>query len=130
LLKLILSLGVFVLTSPAQETALREIIQCAEAHYSFGTAVDGEGCVLFTEFSHRKIQRWNPVTRRLDVWRSTDTPGMFGLATGIGSDVFVGLDLGDTGNPGKILRIANDGKEEFIVENITRPRQLTCDATM
>ena len=129
LLKIILSLGLFVLTSPAQETALREIIPCAEAHYSFGTAVDAEGCVLFTEFSHRKIQRWNPVTRRLDVWRGTDTPGMFGLATGIGSDVFVGLDLGDTGNPGKILRIANDGKEEFIVENITRPRQLTCDAT-
>ena len=44
LLKIILSLGLFVLTSPAQETALREIIPCAEAHYSFGTAVDAEGC--------------------------------------------------------------------------------------
>jgi hypothetical protein len=109
--------------------AIREIAPCAFAHYSFGTAVDLEGHVLFTEFSHRKIQRWNPVTRRLDVWRGTDTPGMFGIAAGIGSDVFVGMDLGDTGNPGKILRIAGDGKEEYVVENITRPRQLTCDAT-
>jgi sugar lactone lactonase YvrE len=129
LLKITLFLGLLALTCTAQEAAMREIIPCAEAHYSFGTAVDAEGFVLFTEFSHRRIQRWNPVTHRLDVWRGTDTPGMFGLATGTGSDVFVGLDLGDTGNPGKILRIANDGKEEFIVENITRPRQLTCDAT-
>jgi hypothetical protein len=129
LLKIITLFGIFALTCVAQESAQREIVPCAEAHYSFGTAVDSEGCVLFTEFSHRKIQRWNPVTRHLDVWRGTDTPGMFGLATGTGSDVFVGLDLGDTGNPGKILRIANDGKEEFIIESITRPRQLTCDAT-
>ena len=108
---------------------IREIAPCAFAHYSFGTAITTNGLVLFTEFNHRQIQSWNPQTRRLEVWRASNTPGMFGLATGTAGDVFVGMDLGDRGNPGKILRIRADGQEEFIVENITRPRQLTCDSS-
>ena len=83
----------------------RDIIPCANAHYSFGTAVTTNGLVLFTEFNHRQIRSWNPQTRRLEVWRAAKTPGMFGLATGTGGDVFVGMDLGDKGNPGKVLRI-------------------------
>jgi len=112
----------------AQEAGTtRDIIPCAVAHYSFGTAVTTNGLVLFTEFNHRQIRSWNPQTRRLEVWRAAKTPGLFGLATGTAGDVFVGMDLGDKGNPGKVLRIRTDGQEEFIVENITRPRQLTCD---
>ena len=114
-------------TAPKAVTT-RDIIPCATAHYSFGTAVTTNGLVLFTEFNHRQIRSWNPQTQRLEVWRAAKTPGMFGLVTGTAGDVFVGMDLGDKGNPGKILRIAADGKEEHIVENITRPRQLTCDA--
>jgi len=119
--------------SAAEDAAPRvgttqDIIPCATAHYSFGTAVTTNGLVLFTEFNHRQIRSWHPQTRRLEVWRAKETPGMFGLATGTAGDVFVGLDLGDQGNPGKILRIAADGKEEYIVENITRPRQLACDS--
>ena len=111
--------------SAAEDAAPRvgttqDIIPCATAHYSFGTAVSSNGLVLFTEFNHRQIRSWHPQTRRLEVWRAKETPGMFGLATGTAGDVFVGLDLGDQGNPGKILRIAADGKEEYIVENITQ----------
>ena len=108
--------------------SVRDITPCATAHYSFGTAVDTDGLVLFTEFSHRRIRSWNPRTSRTEVWRDKNAPGMYGLATGTAGDVFVGMDLGDTGSPGKVLRICADGHEEFVLENITRPRQLTCDS--
>ena len=106
---------------------VKSFTPCATAHYSFGTAVDSSGRVLFTEFSHRQIRSWDPRTGNVEVWRDKDTPGMFGLATGTGGDVFVGLDLGDAGNPGKVMRSGSDRQEEFVMENITRPRQLTCD---
>lgn len=100
---------------------------CAEAHFSFGTAISREGEVLFTEFSRRKIQSWNPLTRRANIWREEPTPGMYGFALSPNRDVLIGLDLGDKGAPGKVLRIAPDQTEEYILENITRPRQITCD---
>lgn len=111
-----------------EAASVREITPCATAHYSFGTAVDAKGLVLFTEFSHRRIRSWNPRTGRTEVWREKSTPGMYGLATGINGDVFAGLDLGDPGNSGKVMRISADGREEFVIENITRPRQLACDS--
>ena len=107
---------------------VKDITPCAAAHYSFGTAVDAEGLVLFSEFSHRRICSWNPTTGSVNVRHDRHTPGMYGLATGTDGDVFVGLDLGDTGNPGKVMRIGADGREEFVMENVTRPRQLTCDS--
>ena len=107
---------------------VKSFTPCAAAHYSFGVAVHSSGLVLFTEFSRRKIRGWNPRTGNVEVWYGKDKPGMFGLATGTGGDVFVGLDLGDVGNPGKVMRIDAEQKEEFVMENITRPRQLTCDS--
>jgi len=83
--------------------------------------------VLFTEFNRRVIKRWNPIHGTTDVWRAKQTPGMFGLSANKTGDVFVGIDLGDSGNPGKVLRIGADGTEAHIIEGITRPRQLTCD---
>lgn len=104
-----------------------DAIPIAEAHYSFGTTVARDGTVLFTEFNRRVIKRWNPIHRSTDVWREHQTPGMFGLSANKTGDVFVGIDLGDTGNPGKVLRIGADGTEAHIIEGITRPRQLACD---
>lgn len=104
-----------------------DAIPIAEAHYSFGTTVTSDGSVLFTEFNHREIKRWNPTNGSTDVWRAKQTPGMFGLTANKNGDVFVGIDLGDIGNPGKVLRIGADGMEAHIIEGITRPRQLACD---
>lgn len=112
----------------AEFSSSAQVTPCALAHYSFGTAVHQSGLVLFTEFSHRQIRSWDPTTGSVKVWHDRHTPGMYGLATGSGGDVFVGLDLGDTGNPGKVMRISADGREEFVMENVTRPRQLTCDS--
>jgi sugar lactone lactonase YvrE len=103
------------------------LVPVAEAHYSFGCAVAGNGQVLFTEFNHRLIQCWDPVTGRTDPWRILRTPGMYGVATSDMGGVFVGLDLGDLGNPGKVLRISQDGTDHDVVLGITRPRQMTCD---
>ncbi len=104
-----------------------DAIPIADAHYSFGTAVARDETVLFTEFNHREIKRWNPTRGSTDVWRAKETPGMFGLTANKTGDVFVGIDLGDIGNPGKVLRIGADGTEAHIIEGITRPRQLACD---
>ena len=104
-----------------------DAIPIADAHYSFGTAVARDETVLFPEFNHREIKRWNPTHGRTDVWRAKQTTGMFGLAANKTGEVFVGIDLGDNGNPGKVLRIGADGTESHIIEGITRPRQLTCD---
>jgi sugar lactone lactonase YvrE len=104
-----------------------DAIPIAEAHYSFGTTVARVGTVLFTEFNHREIKSWNPIRGCTDVWRAKQTSGMYGLTANKSGDVFVGLDLGDNGNPGKVLRIKADGTEAYIVESITRPRQLACD---
>jgi len=104
-----------------------DAIPIAEAHYSFGTTVARDGTILFTEFNHREIKSWNPLRGSTDVWRAKQTPGMYGLTANKSGDVFVGLDLGDNGNPGKVLRIKADGTETHIIERITRPRQLACD---
>ena len=104
-----------------------DAIPIAEAHYSFGTEVAHDGTVLFTEFNRREIKRWNPIDGTTDVWRTKQTPGMFGVCANNTGDVFVGIDLGDNGNPGKVLRIGADGTEAHIIEGITRPRQLVCD---
>lgn len=112
----------------AADVTAHDAAPIAEAHYSFGTAVTRGGNVLFTEFSRRVIQRWNPLEGRTDVWRAKQTPGMFGLSAHGTGDVFVGIDLGDKGNPGKVLRIGADGEQAHIIEGITRPRQLACDA--
>ena len=104
-----------------------DAIPIAEAHYSFGTEVAHDGTVLFTEFNRREIKRWNPIDGTTDVWRTKQTPGMFGVCANNTGDVFVGIDLGDNGNPGKVLRIGADGMEAHIIEGITRPRQLACD---
>jgi streptogramin lyase len=105
----------------------RDAVPIAEAHYSFGTAACRDGTVLFTEFNRGIIKRWNPNDRTTDVWRTKRTPGMFGLSVSPNGDVFVGVDLGDNGDPGKVLRIGVDGTEVHIIEGVTRPRQLTCD---
>ena len=104
-----------------------DAVPVAEAHYSFGTAVAHDGTVLFTEFNRRVIKRWNPIHGTTDVWRAKQIPGMYGLSANTVGDVFAGIDLGDNGNPGKVLRIGADGTEAYIIEGITRPRQLTCD---
>ena len=104
-----------------------DAVPIAEAHYSFGTAVAHDGTVLFTEFNRRVIKRWNPIHGTTDVWRAKQMPGMFGLSANTVGDVFAGIDLGDNGNPGKVLRIGADGTEAYIIEGITRPRQLACD---
>lgn len=104
-----------------------DAIPIVEAQYSFGTTVARDGTVLFTEFNCREIKRWNPSQGTTDVWRAKQTPGMFGLTANKTGDVFVGIDLGDNGNPGKVLRIAVDGTESHIIEGITRPRQLASD---
>lgn len=104
-----------------------DAIPVAEAHYSFGTALAHDGAVLFTEFNRREIKRWNPTHGTTSVWRAKQMPGMFGLSANKTGDVFVGIDLGDNGNPGKVLRIGVDGIEAQIIEGIARPRQLACD---
>ena len=104
-----------------------DAIPIAEAHYSFGTAVAHDGTVIFTEFNRREIKRWNPTHGTTSVWRAKQTPGMFGLCANNTGDVFVGIDLGDNGNPGKVLRIGVDGTEAYIIEGVTRPRQLASD---
>lgn len=116
-----------VKVSTAAGVSACDAIPIAEAHYSFGTTVARDGTVLFTEFNHREIKRWNPNLGSTDVWRAKQTPGMFGLTINKIGDVFVGIDLGDSGNPGMVLRIGADGTEAHIIEGITRPRQLTCD---
>jgi len=103
-----------------------DAIPIAEAHYSFGATVARDGTVLFTEFNRREIKCWNPMHGSTDMWRAKQTPGMFGLAANKTGDVFVGIDLGDNGTPGKVLRIGADGTEAHIIEGITRPRQLAC----
>lgn len=60
-------------------TAVREIALSAATHDSLETAVNARGPVVFTEFSHRKIQGWNPQARRMEVWLANETPEMFGL---------------------------------------------------
>ena len=112
----------------ATPAAQADYALCVPAHYSFGTTVDAAGNVLFTEFSHRRICRWKPPAGELSVVQARDLPGMFGIAAGADGELFVAQDLGDTGNPGKILRLFADGRETPVVEQITRPRQLACDA--
>jgi sugar lactone lactonase YvrE len=111
----------------AGDLSVSDAIPIAEAHYSFGTAVARDGTVLYTEFNRRVIKRWDPIHGSTDVWRAKQSPGMYGLANNGTGDVFVGFDLGDNGNPGKVLRIGTDGTEAHIIEGITRPRQLACD---
>jgi sugar lactone lactonase YvrE len=133
---LLAPLGVLITASEIQEAvkvptvagvSACDAIPIAEAHYSFGTAVARDGTVLFAEFNRRVIKRWNPIHGTTDVWRAKQTPGMFGLSANKTGDVFVGIDLGDNGNPGKVLRIGADGTEAHIIEGVTRPRQLACD---
>ena len=112
----------------ATPAAQADYALCVPAHYSFGTTVDAAGNVLFTEFSHRRICSWKPPAGELSVVQARDLPGMFGIAAGADGELFVAQDLGDTGNPGKILRLFADGRETPVVEQITRPRQLACDA--
>jgi len=135
---LLAPLGVLSTASESQEAAKApavggvsacDAIPIAEAHYSFGTTVARDGVVLFTEFNRREIKRWNPIHETSDVWHAKQTPGMFGLTANTTGDVFVGIDLGDNGNPSKVLRIAANGTEAHIIEGITRPRQLACDGT-
>jgi len=123
-----LKLAVEAASKPATSAALHDYALGVPAHYSFGTTVDATGNVLFTEFSHRRICSWKPPAGELGVVQARDLPGMFGIAAGADGELFVAQDLGDTGNPGKILRLFADGRETPVVEQITRPRQLACDA--
>ena len=122
------TMAVETASTSATPAALRDYALCVPAHYSFGTTVDAAGNVLFTEFSHRQICSWKPPAGELGVVQARDLPGMFGIAAGADGELFVAQDLGDTGNPGKILRLFADGRETPVVEQITRPRQLDCDA--
>ena len=98
----------------------------APAQYSFGCAPGASGSILFTEYPSQQLRRWK-TNGQVEVVTS-GIPGPFTVATDTSSNVFVGLELGDVGNPSKILRIAPDGSQSFIVTNITRPRQLATDA--
>ena len=98
----------------------------APAQYSFGCAPGAGGSVLFTEYPSQQLRRWK-TNGQLEVIAS-GIPGPFNVATDTSSNVFIGLELGDVGNPSKILRIAPDGSQSYIVTNITRPRQLATDA--
>lgn len=113
---------------PAGPRLVPDIAPCAVAHYSFGTAVDSAGLVWFTEFSRRRVRSWNPQTGQLTAGLAADVPGLYGLAAGPGGELFAGLDLGDVGSPGKIVRLAADGSTPPLHEKITRPRQLCSDA--
>lgn len=99
----------------------------APAHYSFGAAAAPDGSVWFTEFNHQQLRRFVPATGAVEVKR-TGLPGMYGLALDRAGTVFLGQDLGDQGNPGKVLRLdAKTGELRTIIAGITRPRQLVCD---
>ncbi len=105
-----------------------DITPCAFAHYSFGTAVDSAGFVWFTEFNRRRVRGWNPQTGQFAAGSAAEVPGLYGLAAGLSGELFAGLDLGDVGSPGKIVRWSGDGAATPLHEKITRPRQLCGDA--
>lgn len=95
-------------------------------HYSYGCAVSSDGSVYFSEFNRQQLRQIEPdgvvQVRRLGL------TGMFALAFDSSNNLFVGRDLGDAGNPGKITRISSAGIETDIVTGITRPRGLTTDS--
>ncbi len=97
----------------------------APCHYSYGTAVAGNGAVWFTEYGHQQLRQLN--TNGTIAVRRIGMTGMFGLAIDGSNNVFVGRELGDVSNPSKITRITAAGAESDIVTGITRPRQLTTD---
>lgn len=105
----------------------------APAHYSYGVGARSNGDIWWTEFNHQKIQYIN-TNEQVGVPR-IGVAGMFGIAVDNDGTAYVGLDLGDDGNPwdatnpSKILKRQTNGAESYIVENISRPRQLTLDAS-
>jgi hypothetical protein len=110
-------------TLPTIPAGLRLV---APAQYSFGCAPGTEGSVLFTEYPSQQLRRWK-TNGQVEVVAS-GIPGPFNVASDSSGNVFIGLELGDVGNPSKILRIAANGSQSYIVTNITRPRQLATDA--
>lgn len=96
-------------------------------HYCYACAAASDSSVWFTEFDHEQLRQWLP-NGQVAV-RLLGTAGMYGLAFDPSGNVFVGLDLGDVGSPGKILRIAPNGAQSYVVTGITRPRQLATDAS-
>ncbi len=98
----------------------------APVQYSFGSTGSTNGTVLVTEFPSSQVLRWKPNGQTEVV--AQGIAGAYGITTDNNNNLFVGLDLGDVGNPGKILRIAPDGGQSVVVTNITRPRQLAVDA--
>ena len=99
---------------------------CAESHYSFGCAAATDGRIVFTEFARQRIVAWDALTGQSQVL-VRGLPGLFGIAVESQGRIFAGLDLGDHGAPGSILRIAPSGDQETVVRRLTRPRQLAID---
>ena len=97
------------------------------SHYSYGCAAASDGTVYFTEFNRQQLRQVN--TNGTISVRRMGLSGMFGIAMDASNNIFVGRDLGDVGNPSKITKITQAGVETDIVTGITRPRQLTTDAT-
>jgi hypothetical protein len=99
----------------------------APCQYTYGCAAASDGTIWFTEFNHRELRQIN--TDGSVAVKQLGIAGMFGLAIDASNNIFVGLDLGDTGKPGKILKITPAGTQSYIVTGITRPRQLAIDAS-
>jgi hypothetical protein len=98
----------------------------APAQYSFGCVAAADGGVLFTEFPAQRLTRWK--TNGQVEAAATGIAGAFNVTSDLSNNIFVGLELGDQGNPSKILRIAPDGTRSYVVTDLTRPRQLATDA--
>ncbi len=94
-------------------------------HYTYGCANAADGSVWFTEYNHQELRQLNS-NGTISV-RRMGLAGMFGIAIDKDNNVFIGLELGDVGNPSKIMRITSAGVESYIVTGITRPRQVTTD---
>lgn len=78
-------------------------------HYTYGCANAADGSVWFTEYNHQELRQLNS-NGTISV-RRIGLAGMFGIAIDKDNNVFIGLELGDVGNPSKIMRITSAGVE-------------------
>jgi len=97
----------------------------APVNYSYGCAVSSDGSVYFSEFNTQQLKQVD--SDGVVQVKRIGLSGMFALTFDSSDNLFVGRDLGDTNNPGKITRITPAGVETDIVTGITRPRGITTD---